>query len=83
MKINLACSNIKNLKSNLVFANNLINNNDIIYLCETWLKNNEKYVANDINSTNKHKILFKSDMNIEYNKGRPFCGQTWFINKKF
>ena len=83
MKINLACSNIKNLKSNLVFANNLINNNDIIYFCETWLKNNEKYVANDINSTNKHKVLFKSDMNIEYNKGRPFGGQTWFINKNF
>ena len=82
MNLNIASCNIKNVKSNITYANYLISRNEITYLNETWLKQNEKNILNNISNTNNFKILFKSDMNEENTKGRPFGGQAWFISKK-
>ena len=58
----------------------LINQNDFIFLCETWLLDYEsdRYL-NSLSST--HCFFHKSDMNIAPSKGRPYGGRTFIIKK--
>ncbi len=75
------CSfNTNGAKRNLNFLQLLINQNDFIFLCETWLLDyeSEKYL-NSLSST--HDFLHKSDMNIAPLKGRPYGGRTFIIKK--
>ena len=41
--------NCKNFKSNYKFVEKLINENDIIFLIEHWLKPKEKFMIKNIN----------------------------------
>ena len=58
---------------------------DICYFNELWLKPNEKYLLNPdkIYSKTSKDIFLNSDIDSSYNKGRPFGGQAWAINKNF
>jgi hypothetical protein len=59
---------------------NTFNQNDFIFLCETWLLDYEsKKYLNSLSPP--HDFLHKSDMNIASLKGRPYGGRTFFINK--
>ena len=73
------CSfNTTGAKRNLNFLQLLINNNDFIFLCETWLLDYEsdKFLNT---SSSTHCFLHKSDMNIAPSKGRPYGGHTFII----
>ncbi len=75
------CSfNTNGAKGNLNFLQLLVNQNDFIFFCETWLLDyeSEKYL-NFLSST--HDFLHKSDMNIAPLKGRPYGGRTFIIKK--
>jgi hypothetical protein len=80
MELSISYSNIKNIKSNYLYAKKLILENEINYFCETWLGENDKNILYEINTNNKI-ILNKSDFTIQPEKGRPFGGQSWFINR--
>ena len=83
-EIRVSSLNVNNLKANLIYTEFLANGSDILYLNEIWCKQNEinllKSLPNDEKSKN---ILFKSDIDLNYKKGRPFGGQAWIINKTF
>ena len=84
--VNTAFLNCCNFKANQNYAHFLLLEYDIVYLNELWLKPNEKYLLDHYSDTQiKHNksILFKSDIDFDYVKGRPFGGQAWFINKNY
>ena len=62
----------------------MTNSSDILYLNELWLKPNEIHHLKELPLENSGKsVLFKSDIDFEYVRGRPFGGQAWLINKNF
>jgi hypothetical protein len=76
--------NVKNLKANLVYTKFLAYESDILYLSELWCKQNEINLIKTLDHDNKSKtILFKSDIDNNYKKGRPFGGQAWVFNKSY
>ena len=77
-QINLSFLNCKNFKSNIIYSEYLVSHSNITYFNELWLKQNECTLLDSI-SKNK-KILFKSDMDCNYNKGRPYGGQAFIID---
>ena len=86
--INISFLNCNNFKSNFVFSQYLVEKADICYSNELWLKPNERNLLKDlvswqINTSNKKEFFFKSDMEPDYNQGRPFGGQAWFINNDY
>ncbi len=78
--MNIVSYNCKNAKANRLMLEHLINNNDIIFLIEHWLRPDEQYIINDLIS--EHRAIFKSDMQAISSKktrGRPFGGRCWLI----
>ena len=74
--------NVKNLKANLTYASYLACDSDVLYLSELWCKQNEINLVKNLSTENKGKnVLFKSDMDSNYSRGRPFGGQAWILNK--
>ena len=72
--------NVKNLKSNHAYTSYLVGATDISFLSELWLRPNEINLLKNI--TDK-AILFRSDIDEKYVKGRPFGGRAWIINNSF
>lgn len=62
---------------NVVFIEQLCKKNDILFLCETWLKEEQKYILSYISTD--HRVFFKSDMVISPRFGRPYGGRCWFV----
>ena len=60
----------------------MVETSEISYFNELWCKNHEIKLIRDISAANK-TVLFKSDMDDKYIKGRPFGGQAWIIEKSF
>ena len=81
-KVSLSFLNVKNLKSNHFYVEYLANISNITYLNELWLKKNEIDLIRKISRKEKN-ILFKSDMDENYSRGRPFGGQAWLIDNSF
>lgn len=84
--INISCLDCNNFKANYNYVHHLLKNDDISYLNKLWLKPNEKHLLDQFDNKkidHNKNIYFKSDIEFEYTKGRPFGGQVWFINKKF
>ena len=81
-QVSLSFLNVKNLKSNHFYVECLANVSDITYLNELWLKKNEIDLIRKISRKEKN-ILFKSDMDENYSRGRPFGGQAWLIDNSF
>lgn len=82
LSISLSTLNCKNLKANLFYCEYLNSISNITFFNELWLTPSEKNILDRINSKN-HKIIFKSDMDFLYTRGRPFGGQAWFIDSNF
>ena len=63
-----------------LYVSNLVQNNDIFYLTETWLNDSE---VNQFESIfNNYNIFHQSDMSIEDSyqlRGRPFGGKCWLL----
>ena len=79
-KISLISFNVNGVKRNL----NLIQEfccYDIIFLCETWLLNEENTVYINRLSTN-HLYHHCSDMLFSPAKGRPYGGRSFIIRQK-
>ena len=76
--VKLGSINTHGIKGNIVYIENLIKKNDIIFISEHWLLPGEKYFFDLIN--NNKKIIFKSSMHDNYGKGRPHGGTCWLIS---
>lgn len=79
-KIRLASLNCKNIKANYIYINNLLEKNDIVFLQETWLKEDET-LESELNSD--FRFFQKSGMDGQQNRGRPYGGVMWLIKKSF
>ena len=80
--LKLTSLNVKNLKTNYLYVCDLMQNNDICYLTETWLNDGETTYFETMYS--ECKLYFQCDITVEesYNlKGRPFGGKCWLIRK--
>ena len=81
--LNFVSLNVKNFKTNYLYVSNLVQNNDIFYLTETWLNDSE---VNQFESIfNNYNIFHQSDMSIEDSyqlRGRPFGGKCWLLKKQ-
>ena len=74
------CSlNTHGIKGNLAYIDLLCKDFDILFTCEHWLRNDEKYIVDSI-SEDKN-VFFSSSMDECYSSGRPFGGLCWFIHK--
>ena len=83
-KVSVSFLNVKNLRSNFIYPENLVNIYDISYFNELWCSEPDINLIRSLCSKqNDKRVLFKSDMNETYKNGRPFGGQAWFIPKKF
>ena len=78
-QINFSYLNCKNFKSNFIYSEYLTFTSSVIYLNELWLKQNECTLIDSI--CKKKSYLFKSDMDFNYRKGRPFGGQAFLIDE--
>jgi hypothetical protein len=78
-KLKVCSINTHGILGNLLYVQNLINNYDVIFICEHWLRKNEKYLLNSLTQT--HDLFFHSSIDDNYNKGRPYGGLAFFINK--
>ena len=74
--ISIASINTQGLKSNTDYVfNDIIKNNDIIFICEHWLSTAEKHIIENGNKT--HKLYFTSAE--KHPAGRPFGGNCFLI----
>ena len=61
----------------MVYIEQLCKENDILFLSETWLKEEQKYILSYI--SRDHRVFFKSDMVVSPRFGRPYGGRCWFV----
>jgi hypothetical protein len=59
-KLSISFANIKNIKTNYLFAQKLIRENQIVFLSETWLSELDKDFLVDIST--ESKVFSKSDL---------------------
>ena len=75
--------NCHNIKSNYVYIQELLKENEIVFICEHWLAVEEEYILKDIFSEDKHQIIFEADFSMQNrSKGRPHGGKLWLIDKR-
>lgn len=69
--------NTQGFKSNVPYVESLAKEFDIVFLCEHWLSNAEKHIAE--NTSTSHKLFFSSaEKGIN---GRPFRGNCFLVNQ--
>lgn len=79
--IKLATYNCHNFKSNYNTVKKLIDSNDIIFVIEHWLAEEELNTIKLVDS-NDFNVIFSSDFSLSHKDcGRPFGGKAWFIKK--
>ena len=80
--ITLASLNTNGAKGIALYIYNLINSNEIVFLCEHWINKFDKNTFDNLSLNKNINKIFFSPMNHVNNKGRPWGGQGWFISKK-
>ena len=78
--ISLISFNTNGVKRNLTLIQDFCKY-DIIFLCETWLLNEESLELLNSLSVN-HSYYHCADMLFAPDKGRPYGGRSFIINKK-
>jgi len=83
--MNVTSFNCQGFKSNRQMVRNLVDNNDILFLIEHWLTEDQYYLLDEISSS--HDIVnFQADMDVSScslsRRGRPFGGKCWFIRNE-
>lgn len=79
----IASLNCLNFKTNRFYIDKLLAMSNIVFLSEHWLNSEESNLLSEryIN----FNIFFQSDMdirNIDKNRGRPFGGKCWLVEKR-
>ena len=69
--------NTHGFKGNVVYVNNIVKNNDIIFISEHWISKLELFLLEDISSS--HSLIFHEAQ--KNGTGRPFGGNCFFIRK--
>jgi hypothetical protein len=73
----IASLNCKNINANHEYISELIQEHNIVFLQETWARNDENFSA-----FNKQcKIYHKSAMREDYTVGRPYGGIAWIVSE--
>ena len=70
--------NTHGLKSNSIYIDTLIRNNDIIFICEHWLSNAEKCIVTKM-AEPTHDLYFNVAEKKYY--GRPYGGNCFLVRK--
>ena len=70
----LTSINTQGLKRNIDYVSNLLNDNEILFICEHWLSNVEKHIIE--NST--HTLIFSSAE--KQPAGRPYGGNCFMVH---
>lgn len=79
----LVSINCKNLKENFLCVNSLIENNELVFLQEHWLNEQQINTLDEIIEFNNHNAYFDTPIDLtQQKKGRPFGGIGWLISKK-
>jgi hypothetical protein len=68
-------------KGNFVYLTELIENNDIVFICEHWLNKHEKFLINNL-CKKEETVFFSSPIESSSYLGRPWGGICWVIHKK-
>ena len=77
----MASYNCQNFKANYNFIIKLLEKNEFVYLCETWLATEEEHIINEIIS-DEYQFISQSNFSLANNrKGRPFGGKIFIIKK--
>jgi hypothetical protein len=79
---NFTTLNVRNLKTNFLFVNDLMLSNDICFLTETWLHEGE--IEEFKNLFKEFNAYFQCDINTEESyklRGRPYGGKCWLVKK--
>jgi hypothetical protein len=72
--------NCKNLKTNNIFIDKLIQTSNITFLCEHWLAEEEEYYCQHVSK--EKNVLFHGSFSLnDKHKGRPHGGYLWAIDK--
>ena len=82
-RVNISSLNVKGLKGNLSYTRYLSQCSNVVFLSELWTKPNDINLINEIARSSNKNFVYKSDIDHTFNRGRPFGGQCWFIDKKF
>jgi hypothetical protein len=80
-EIKICSLNSHGIKGNLAYVEKLSSENDIVFISEHWLYNNEQIFFDSI--TKNRKVFFYSAMDDTHRIGRPFGGLCWLINNNF
>jgi hypothetical protein len=79
--LNVSFCNIKNIKTNFIFAQKQICNSEITFHCETGLPEVENSFYRDFVLDSNYFTLSESDTFLRPERGRPFGGKTWIVKK--
>ena len=77
--LNFLFLNTYGAHNNVLFIEQSCFANDILFLSETWLKEEQRYVLSSISQD--HNVYFKSDMALTPRYGRPYGGRCWYVRK--
>ena len=70
------------MRTNLKFIQELLHDKKhvIMYLCETWLRDDDKYIFENLD-LNIYAYEHKSSMTDQHQAGRPFGRMAWIFTK--
>ena len=71
--------NTHGLKPNHAFVEHLVINNEIIFICEHWLLNAEKYIMDELGKDSHHVSFSPASKGLS---GRPFGGNCLLVSKQ-
>ena len=80
-EVKICSLNTHGIKGNIVYVEKMCMENDILFISEHWLHNNEQIIVDSI--ATDRKVFFYSAMEDTHKIGRPFGGFCWLINNNF
>ena len=78
--MSVATLNCFGLENNIIYIQKIIEQNQIVFLQETWLDSLNS-LDQKINKYNTYKTFHRSAMTSKVRKGRPYGGIGWIISK--
>ena len=82
-EVSVSSLNVKGLKGNFSYCEYLSQSSNITFFCELWTKPNEVNLIKDLALSSNKNFIYKSDIDHQYKKGRPFGGQAWILDKNY
>ena len=82
-EVSVSFLNVKGLKGNFSYCKYLSLSSNITFFCELLTKPNEVNLIKDLALNSNKNFIYKSDIDHQYKKGRPFGGQAWILDKNY